>query len=84
MCGSRASLRAQLLSEGVRRERIHAEEFGFARLGRRPDAAVQPAPPATSPPRDRRLLALLGAVAFAGPALALLVVAGSYAASRGW
>ena len=65
------SLRSQLMARGVPRSRIHAEEFGFAKVGRpraaRDDVATDP-----------KLLASLGAVAFAGPALAIAVVVGSY------
>jgi predicted ferric reductase len=72
-----ASLRSQLRAHGVPAERIHAEEFSFAKVGRPPAAAASDlAPSAFS--SDRKLLASLAAVAFAGPALALVVLIGSY------
>lgn len=80
VCGPPAmieSLKAQLEREGVPRRRIHAEVFGFAsRTAARP---VRDPASSAAPPRDRTL-ALLGAVAFAGPALAIVLLAGAYAA----
>ena len=83
VCGPPAmitSLRSQLEERGVPRERFHAEEFGFAKAGRQP-AAVDTAPSALA--ADRVLLAELFAIAFAGPALALTVLIGSYLLARG-
>jgi hypothetical protein len=71
------SLRGQLRAQGVVDEHIHAEEFGFAKIGRRrADEPEDLAPGAFA--LDRKLLASLAGVAFAGPALALVVVVGSY------
>jgi predicted ferric reductase len=84
VCGPPAmldSLRSQLAESGLERERFHAEEFGFAKLGR------QPADPDGLPPgalrSEPKLLASLFAVAFAGPALAIAVLVGSYLLARG-
>ena len=80
ICGPPAmidSLRSQLTARGVPKSRIHAEEFAFAKVGqqRAPTReGVSPSPIAADP----KLLASLAAVAFAGPALALAVVVGSY------
>jgi hypothetical protein len=76
-----ASLRGQIVEQGVARGRIHAEEFGFANVDR--PRTARPAPPIV-PARqtDRRMLAGIGAIAFAGPALAIAVVVGSYAAAQ--
>jgi predicted ferric reductase len=79
ICGPPAmieSLRAQLKARGLPGSQIHAEEFSFAKVGRRPVAAEELAPGALAV--DRKLLASLAAVAFAGPALALAVLVGSY------
>jgi predicted ferric reductase len=81
VCGPPAmieSLRTQLSDLGLTRERFHAEEFGFAKLGRprAEDARQQLAPSAVA--ADRKTLASLAAVAFAGPALAISIVVGSY------
>jgi predicted ferric reductase len=83
VCGPPAminSLRPQLFARGVARERFHAEEFGFAKIGR-------PRPAEEFPPgafrSDPKLLAMLAAVAFAGPALALALLIGTYLLARG-
>jgi predicted ferric reductase len=86
ICGPPAmidSLRSQLERAGVARERIHAEEFGFAKLGRPSTTRDRVRHVPTYTRQERRTLARLGAVAFAGPALAIAIVAGAYAASVG-
>jgi predicted ferric reductase len=83
VCGPPAmidSLRPQLAARGVARERFHAEEFGFAKIGR-PREAEQLSPSALR--ADPKLLASLAAVAFAGPALALAILVGTYLLARG-
>jgi predicted ferric reductase len=83
VCGPPAmidSLRPQLATRGVARERFHAEEFGFAKLGR-PRALEELSPSALR--SDPKLLATLFAVAFAGPALAIGVLVGTYLLARG-
>jgi predicted ferric reductase/cytochrome c553 len=47
------SLRSQLLSHGVPGDRIHAEEFGFARVGAS-DGGPRPGPVRQAPRRPRR------------------------------
>jgi predicted ferric reductase len=79
ICGPPAmieSLRSQLKARGMPGSQIHAEEFSFAKVGRRPAAAEELASGALA--ADAKLLASLAAVAFVGPALALAVVVGSY------
>jgi predicted ferric reductase len=79
VCGPPAmieSLRAQLNAHGLPRSQIHAEEFNFAKVGR-PAAAPDELPPSALA-ADAKLLASLAAVAFAGPALAIAVLVGSY------
>jgi predicted ferric reductase len=79
MCGPPAmieSLRSQLKARGMPGSQIHAEEFNFAKVGR-----PAPAPdelPASALAADAKLLASIAAVAFAGPALAIAVLVGSY------
>jgi predicted ferric reductase len=83
VCGPPAmldSLRPQLSARGVARERFHAEEFGFAKIGRPRTAEELPPGPLRS---DPKLLASLAAVAFAGPALALALLIGTYLLARG-
>jgi predicted ferric reductase len=83
VCGPPAmidSLRPQLSTRGVARERFHAEEFGFAKIGR-PRTAEELPPGALR--SDPKLLASLAAVAFAGPALALALLIGTYLLARG-
>jgi predicted ferric reductase len=80
VCGPPAmieSLRTQLAAAGLPRERFHAEEFGFAKIGRPRPVDTSSVPPSTLA-ADRKLLASLAAVAFAGPALAIAVLVGSY------
>jgi predicted ferric reductase len=76
------SLRSQLRAGGVPAERIHAEEFSFAKIGRRPAAGSSDVTP-SGLAADPKLVASLAAVAFAGPALAIAVLAGSYLIARG-
>jgi predicted ferric reductase len=80
VCGPPAmieSLRRQLLERGVARERFHAEEFGFAKIGRpRVEETTPIAPSALA--GERKTLASLVAVAFAGPVLAIGVLLGAY------
>jgi predicted ferric reductase len=83
VCGPPAmidSLRPQLEARGVARERFHAEEFGFAKIGR-PRTAEELPPGAFR--SDPKLLASLAAVAFAGPALALTLLITTYLLARG-
>jgi predicted ferric reductase/mono/diheme cytochrome c family protein len=79
------NLRSQLVAKGVPPERIHSEEFGFAKLGRtRPGAEVAPA--VTGPhsarngaprPRTRsRGIAWLAALGFAGLTFAVGIIVG--------
>jgi predicted ferric reductase len=79
VCGPPAmieSLRSQLKARGMPGSQIHAEEFNFAKVGR-PAAAPDELPPSALA-ADAKLLASLAAVAFAGPALAIAVLVGSY------
>jgi predicted ferric reductase len=76
------SLRSQLRAGGVPAERIHAEEFSFAKIGRRPAAGSSDVTP-SGLAADPKLVASLAAVAFAGPALAIAVLVGSYLIARG-
>jgi predicted ferric reductase len=84
VCGPPAmidSLRSQLTERGLARERFHAEEFGFAKLGRAPAEASELSPSGLR--SDPKLVASLFAVAFAGPALAIGVLVGAYLLARG-
>jgi predicted ferric reductase len=84
VCGPPAmidSLRPQLAVQGVERERFHAEEFGFAKVGRQP-AAEQDEISVSALRSDPKLLASLFAVAFAGPVLAIGVLVGAYLLER--
>jgi predicted ferric reductase len=79
ICGPPAmieSLRSQLKARGMPRAQIHAEEFNFAKVGR-PAAAHDELPPSALA-ADPKLLGSLVAVAFAGPALAIAILIGSY------
>jgi predicted ferric reductase len=79
ICGPPAmidNLRSQLRARGLAGERIHAEEFGFAKIGRRPETDLPPGVVATDP----KTLASLAAVAFAGPALAIAILVAAYLA----
>ena len=83
VCGPPAmidSLRPQLEEVGVASERFHAEEFGFAKIGR--PRTVEELPPGALR-SDPKLLASLAAIAFAGPALALALLIGTYLLARG-
>ena len=94
ICGPPAmieSLRGQLLARGMHRTRIHAEEFGFARLGRSAaDAGADVPPAATSsrlrprrrPPDVAAAVFTLVALAFAGFTFAIGVVVGAQASSH--
>lgn len=80
VCGPPAmieSLRDQLAAKGVARERFHAEEFGFAKIGRPRPADPEPLPPSALA-SDRKMVASLAAVAFAGPVLAVGILVGAY------
>jgi len=85
VCGPPAmidSLRSQLAEGSVAPERFHAEEFGFAKIGR--PAAAEASDLSPSALRsDPKLLASLFAVAFAGPVLAIGVLVGAYLLARG-
>ena len=79
VCGPPAmivSLRSQLRAQGVPAERIHAEEFSFAKVGRPRTDSTEVSRSALA--EDPKLLASVAAVAFAGPVLALVVLVGSY------
>jgi predicted ferric reductase len=76
------SLRSQLQARDVPAERIHAEEFSFAKIGRRPAAVSSDVTP-SGLASDPKLFASLAALAFAGPALAIAVLVGSYLIARG-
>jgi predicted ferric reductase/mono/diheme cytochrome c family protein len=82
ICGPPAmieSLRSQLLAHGVPGERIHAEEFGFAKLGESDArAGREPVRQAPRPPRRWRAVAVTAALA-----LAVGVVIGNETISRG-
>ena len=85
VCGPPAmidSLRSQLQASGLARERFHAEEFGFAKIGRprRRRRASSRCPPSAPTPSCSLSLS---AVAFAGPALALAVLVGAYLIAGG-
>jgi predicted ferric reductase len=75
-------LRSQLRDRGLPSQRIHAEEFSFAKIGRRPAAETSELAP-SGLATDPKLFASVAAVAFAGPALALAVLVGSYFIARG-
>jgi predicted ferric reductase len=72
ICGPPAmieSLRAQLEAEGVPGEQVHAEEFGFAKLGSSADSA--PLPPRWS---DLQVAVSLAAAAFATVAFVIAAI----------
>ena len=84
VCGPPAmidSLRPQLAAQGVDGERFHAEEFGFAKIGRQP-APEREELSVSALRSDPKLLASLFAVAFAGPVLAIGVLVGAYLLER--
>ena len=70
----------ELTFGGVASERLHAEEFGFANIGRAGSAEELPPGPLRS---DPKLLASLAALAFAGPALAVTLLITTYVLARG-
>jgi predicted ferric reductase len=79
VCGPPAmidSLRGQLTARGLPAERYHAEEFGFAKIGR--PRAEDDEITVSALRSDPKLLASLLGVAFAGPALAIAVLVGAY------
>jgi predicted ferric reductase/mono/diheme cytochrome c family protein len=83
ICGPPAmieSLRSQLTAHGVPGERIHAEEFGFAKLGSSEGPGARDAPGRQAPPPLRRWPAVLTSVALV---LAVGVVIGSQLIPRG-
>lgn len=89
ICGPPAmieSLRSQLAAAGVPPEQIHAEEFGFAKLGRGPGApasprAVRAAVEGARLPRERRSgAAATGALVFAALVFAAGIVVGRHTA----
>jgi predicted ferric reductase len=76
ICGPPAmidNLRAQLVSQGVPEAQIHAEEFGFAKLGRTGSSAA--------PPRQRAVPVpvLAGALGAAGLLVAVALLVAGYA-----
>ena len=76
ICGPPAmidNLRAQLTARGVPAGQIHAEEFGFAKLGRTGSSAAPPRKRAVSLP------ALVGALSAAGLLIVLGLVIAGYA-----
>lgn len=95
ICGPPAmieNLRSQLTAVGMPAEQIHAEEFGFAKLGRRGPApgvardATDSRVLAPSQPRQRwsdaQVLALIAALVLAGLMFAAGVGVGDHLASR--
>jgi predicted ferric reductase/mono/diheme cytochrome c family protein len=81
ICGPPAmidNLRAQLIAHGVPGDRIHAEEFGFAKVGGSDGSGSRRAPGRREPPPLRRWPALLG---FAALLLAVGVVVGNHTIS---
>ena len=84
ICGPPAmivNLRSQLLEAGVPTAQIHAEEFGFAKLGRS-ESTPTPGSRDLSPPRARRApdveaaIFMLAALAFAGLTFAVGIIVG--------
>lgn len=83
ICGPPAmidSLRSQLTAHGVPRGRIHAEEFGFAKLGASGAPASRAVHDAGAAPPLRRWPAVL---TFAAVVLAVGLVIGNHTVSRG-
>ena len=72
------SLRSQLTAHGVPRERIHAEEFGFAKVGASESVESRAAPGRSAPRRPRRWPAL---VAFAALVTVVGIVIGNQISS---
>jgi predicted ferric reductase/mono/diheme cytochrome c family protein len=84
ICGPPAmieSLRSQLLAHGVPGDRIHAEEFGFAKLGESGAGARAGLEPVRRAPRPPRRWPAVAAVA--GLLLAVGAVIGNETISRG-
>jgi predicted ferric reductase/mono/diheme cytochrome c family protein len=82
ICGPPAmiiSLRSQLTGHGVPRERIHAEEFGFAKVGASESVETRETPGKSAPPRPRRWPAVL---AFAALVAAVGIVIGNHVSWR--
>jgi predicted ferric reductase/mono/diheme cytochrome c family protein len=82
ICGPPAmidSLRSQLTAHGVPRDRIHAEEFGFAKLGASGGTGSHDVPAGREPRRIRRWPAVLTSAALL---LAVGVVIGNQITSR--
>jgi predicted ferric reductase/mono/diheme cytochrome c family protein len=82
ICGPPAmidSLRSQLTAQGVPRERIHAEEFGFAKIGVADPAGVRDRPGRRTPRPLRRWPGVVTSVALL---LAVAVIVGNHAVSR--
>jgi mono/diheme cytochrome c family protein len=82
ICGPPAmieSLRSQLTAHGVPVDRIHAEEFGFAKLGASGRSGTREEPGRPVPPRLRRWPAVLVSVAIV---LAVGVIIGNHTISR--
>jgi predicted ferric reductase/mono/diheme cytochrome c family protein len=83
ICGPPAmieSLRSQLTAHGVPGDRIHAEEFGFAKLGASEGSSAADAPRRQAPPPLRRWPAVLTSVALV---LAIGVIIGNQVIPRG-
>jgi predicted ferric reductase/mono/diheme cytochrome c family protein len=82
ICGPPAmidSLRSQLTAHGVPRDRIHAEEFGFAKLGAGGDGGSRDVPGGPRPRPLRRWPAVLTSAALL---LAVGIVVGNHTGSR--
>jgi ferredoxin-NADP reductase/cytochrome c553 len=82
ICGPPAmieSLRSQLMAHGVPGDRIHAEEFGFAKLGASETSGAREAPGRPVPPPLRRWPAVLTSVALV---LAVGVIIRNHTISR--
>jgi predicted ferric reductase/mono/diheme cytochrome c family protein len=82
ICGPPAmieSLRSQLTAHGVPVDRIHAEEFGFAKLGASGRSGAREEPGRPVPPPLRRWPAVLVSVALV---LAVGVIIGNHTISR--
>jgi predicted ferric reductase/mono/diheme cytochrome c family protein len=83
ICGPPAmieNLRTQLTAHGVPGDQIHAEEFGFAKLGASDGSGGSEAPGRQAPPPLRRWPAVLTTIALV---LAVGVIIGNQVISRG-
>jgi predicted ferric reductase/mono/diheme cytochrome c family protein len=83
ICGPPAmieNLRSQLTAHGVPGSRIHAEEFGFAKLGASDGSGASKAPGRQAPPPLRRWPAVLTTIALV---LVVGVIIGNQVISRG-